>query len=60
MKGNFFLNLEAQRNSKNKPKFLNVNFLDTFCVCSRKMRENGVCALIHPILSTSDTAYAEN
>ena len=36
MKGNLFLNLEAQKNSKNKPEFLNVNFLDTFCICSRK------------------------
>ena len=36
MKGNLFLKLEAQTNSKNKPTFLNVNFLDTFCICSRK------------------------
>ena len=39
MKGNLFLKLEAQTNSKNKPKFLNINFLDTFCTCSRKNGE---------------------
>ena len=39
MKGNLFLKLEAQTNSKNKPKFLNINFLDTFCICSRKNGE---------------------
>ena len=60
MKGNVFLKLEAQINSKNKPKCLNANFLDTFCICSKKKGENGVCALIHPILHTIDTAYAEN
>ena len=26
----------------------------------KKKGENGVCALIHPILHTIDTAYAEN
>ena len=40
MKRNLFLKSEAQTNSNNKPKFLNVNFLDTFCVCLKKMREN--------------------
>ena len=33
---NLFLKVEPQTNSKDKPKFLNVNFLDTFCICSRK------------------------
>ena len=50
MKGNLFLKLEGKTNSKNNPKCLNVTFLDTFCICSRKMGENGVCALIQPIL----------
>ena len=36
MKGNLFLKLEGKANSKNKPKFLNITFLDTFCICSRK------------------------
>ena len=35
------------------------SFLDTFCICSKKVEENGVCALIHPILLTFDTACAE-
>ena len=50
----------GKTNSKNKPKFLNVTFLDTFCIYSKKMGENGVCFLIHPVLHTFDTAYAEN
>ena len=36
MKGNLFLKLEEKTNSKNKPKFLNVTFLDTFCIYSKK------------------------
>ena len=60
MKGNLFLKLKGQTNSKNKQKFLNVTFLNKFCICSRKIEENGVSALIHPILDTFDTAYAEN
>ena len=60
MKGNLFLKLKFTKISKNKLKFLNVNFLDTFCFSSRKMGENAVCALIHPILHTYDTAYAKN
>ena len=60
MKGNLFSKLEDQTNSKNKPKFLSDIFLDTFCICSRKNGGNGVCALIHPILHTFNTAYAEN
>ena len=55
-----FLKLEGQTNRKNKPKFLNITFLDTFCIYSRKMEKNGGCALMHPILHTFDTAYAEN
>ena len=60
MKEELLLNLEGQTNSKNKQKFLNVIFVDTFCIFQGKMRENGVCALIHPILHTFDTTYAEN
>ena len=60
MKGNLFLKLEEKTSSKNTPEFLNVTFLDTFCICSRKNRGNGFCALRHPILHTFDTAYAEN
>ena len=36
MKGNLLLKLEGKTNSKNNQKFLNVTFLDTFCICSRK------------------------
>ena len=36
MKGNLFLKLKGQTNSKNKPKFLNVTFLNKFSICSRK------------------------
>ena len=36
MKGNLFLKLEGKANSKNKPNFLNVTFLDTFCNFSTK------------------------
>ena len=60
MKGNLFLKLKGQTNSKNKPKFLNVTFLNKFALVQEKTGENGVCALIHPILHTFDTAYAEN
>ena len=60
MKGNLFLKPEGQTNTKNKPKFLHVTFLNKFCICSKKKGENGVCALIHLILHTFDTAYAEN
>ena len=60
MKQNLFLKLEEKTNSKNKPKLLNVTSLDTFCICLRKNGGNGVCALVHPILHTFDTAYAEN
>ena len=60
MKGNLFLKLEGQTNSKNKPNFLSITFLDKFWICSRKNEENGVCGLIHPILNTFDTAYAED
>ena len=62
MKGNLFLKCKAQTKGKNKPKFLNINFLDTFCICPRKngkMGENGACALIYPILHTFGTTYAE-
>ena len=45
MKEELLLNLEGQTNSKNKQKFLNVIFVDTFCIFQGKMRENGVCAL---------------
>ena len=38
MKGNLFLKLKGQTNNKNKLKFLNVTFLNKFCICSR---ENG-------------------
>ena len=31
-----------------------------FVFVQEKMGENGVCASIHPILNTFDTAYAEN
>ena len=31
-----------------------------FVFVQEKMWGNGVCALIHPILHTFDTAYAEN
>ena len=36
MKVNLFLELEGQANSKNKPKFLNVTFLDTFSIFQKK------------------------
>ena len=56
-----FSKLEAQANSKNKPKFLNITFLDTFCICSRENGGgNGVCALIHPIFHTFDRADTKN
>ena len=57
MEGNLFLKFEGQANSQNKRKILNVTFLDTFCICSRKNGENGVCALMQPILHTFNTAY---
>ena len=62
MKGNLFLKLEWKRNSKNKSKILSITFLDTFCICSRKNGGggDGASALIHPVLHTFDTAYAEN
>ena len=34
--------------------------MDTICIFQEKRSENGVCALIYPILHTFDTAYAEN
>ena len=52
MKRDLFLKLKGQTNSKNKSEFLNVTFLDTFCICLWKNGENGACALIHPILHT--------
>ena len=60
MKETLLLNIEAQTNSKITPKFLNVNFWIHFVFVQEKMEENGVCALIHPILHTFDTADAEN
>ena len=36
MKGNLFVKLGSQTSSKNKPKFLNVTFLNNFCICSIK------------------------
>ena len=50
MKGNLFLKLEGKTNSKNNPKFLNVTFLDTFCICSRKNGGKWCLRLIQPIL----------
>ena len=37
MKVNLFLKLEAQTNSKNKPKFLNVKFWTHFVFVQEKM-----------------------
>ena len=31
--------MRAKQREKNKPKFLNVTFLNTFCICSRKNGE---------------------
>ena len=39
---------------------LNVTFLIHFVFVQEKKGGNGACALIHPILHTFDTAYAEN
>ena len=58
---NLFPKLERQTNSKDKRHLLNVKFLDTFCICSRKKwGETSVCALLHPILHTFDTTYDKN
>ena len=49
---NLFLKVERQTNSKDKPKFLKVNFLDTFCICSRKNGGKGC-----PCFNTSYITY---
>ena len=54
MKGNLFLKLEGKANSKSKPKFLNVTFLDTFGICSGKNGGKWCFCFIHPILHTFD------
>ena len=36
MKGNHFVKLEGKTKGKNKQNLLNVTFLDTYCICSRK------------------------
>ena len=53
---NIFLTFDVQTTSKH---FLNVTFLDTFCICLKKMAGTGVSALIHSILHTFDIAYIE-
>ena len=45
MKENLFLKLEGKTKSKNKPKILNVTFLDTFCTSSRKNAAKGCLRL---------------
>ena len=45
---------------KIKTKFLNVTFLDTFSICSRKNGGKWCLCFNTSILHTLDTAYAEN